>query len=552
MRTWSAVQESTTKEKQRILIVDDEPNAQYIFESMLLHEGYRLSYASRGREALAQIDELEPDLILLDVMMPEMDGFEVCRHIKSVDRWRHIPVILITALDGKNILVRGLDAGADEFVTKPVTGSELRARVRSMLRIKTQYDLLHAQRQQLDAALKLSDKLANDLAQHLEELRLLHEVGLRLMSNLDTDSVLSLISQTSFSIVPKASQCLLHFLVSSDQPVLTVSLSPYSSSKIVHPEIGIEDIVKQAIEARTPICMPDASREIDRLVPPFDEMRALLVMPLHDDHHTLGALSIYSREANVFEEGHRHVLSILANQASVAINKARYFEERDMLRQREREAVRELFERYVSPRVVDRLLESIDPVVLGGQRHEISVLFADIPGFTTYSEQLPPERLVSVLNQYLGLAIEMVQTEDGTLDKFMGDAVMAFFNAPVAQNDHTLRAVRAALAMQRTIESYNERASGRNGLIFNIGIHTGPAIVGNVGTMQHMNYTAIGDTVNLAKRLQETAHDGQIIMSREAYESVKEMVVVQDMGSLIVKGRSTPVDAFLLLSLKDN
>jgi len=551
MGTWSVLQETTAKEKQRILIVDDEPNAQYIFESMLLHEGYRLSYASRGRDALAQIDDIEPDLILLDVMMPEMDGFEVCRHIKSVERWRHIPVILITALDGKNILVRGLDAGADEFVTKPVTGSELRARVRSMLRIKAQYDMLHAQRQELDAALKLSDKLANDMAQHLEELRVLHEVGLRLMSNLDTDSVLSLISQTSLNIVPQASQCLLHFLSSTDMPLLTISLSPFSSSKIVHAEVGIEDIVKRAIESRTPICLPDVSREGYDLVPPFDRMRALLVTPLYDDSHTLGALSVYSNEVNVFEEGHRHILSILANQASVAINKAQYFEERDMLRQREREAVRELFERYVSPRVVDRLLESIDPVVLGGQRHEISVLFADIPGFTTYSEQLPPERLVNVLNQYLGLAIETVQTEDGTLDKFMGDAVMAFFNAPLVQSDHTLRAVRAALAMQRTITAYNRKSNGHNGLIFNIGIHTGPAIVGNVGTMQHMNYTAIGDTVNLAKRLQETARDGQIIMSYEAYESIKERVIVQDLGSLIVKGRAMPVDAYLLLGLKE-
>jgi two-component system, sensor histidine kinase and response regulator len=127
-----------------VLVVDDEPMGFDVIEAHLYREGYDLHYAASGLEALSLMDSLEPDVILLDVMMPEMDGIEVCRHLKSEPHWKHIPVIVVTALNSKEDLARSLDAGADDFLTKPVSGIELRARVRSMLRIKQQYDALQA------------------------------------------------------------------------------------------------------------------------------------------------------------------------------------------------------------------------------------------------------------------------------------------------------------------------------------------------------------------------------------------------------------------------
>lgn len=129
---------------QKVLVVDDEPNNYDVIEAFLLREGYELSYASSGRAALDQIDLFRPDVILLDVMMPGMDGLEVCRQLKADPQWKHIPVILVTALNAKEDLARGLEAGADDFIAKPVNGLELRARVRSMLRIKSQFDSLAA------------------------------------------------------------------------------------------------------------------------------------------------------------------------------------------------------------------------------------------------------------------------------------------------------------------------------------------------------------------------------------------------------------------------
>jgi signal transduction histidine kinase len=146
--------------KVSVLVVDDEPSGFDVIEAHLYREGYDLVYASSGREALNKIDSLEPDVILLDVMMPQMDGIEVCQHLKSDPHWQHIPIIIVTALNSKADLARSLDAGADDFLTKPVSGIELRARVRSMLRIKHQYDALQSTLQMRE---DLSNMIVHDL-----------------------------------------------------------------------------------------------------------------------------------------------------------------------------------------------------------------------------------------------------------------------------------------------------------------------------------------------------------------------------------------------------
>ncbi len=141
-------------ETPRVLIVDDEPSARQTMEMLLYKEGYEMLFAANGPEALASLEMTPPDVIMLDVMMPGMDGFEVCRHVKQNDNLSHIPIILVTALDSKRDLARGLDAGADDFLHKPYNSLELRARVRSMLRIKRRHD-------DLEAALRLRDDLSN-------------------------------------------------------------------------------------------------------------------------------------------------------------------------------------------------------------------------------------------------------------------------------------------------------------------------------------------------------------------------------------------------------
>lgn len=156
-------------EKKSVLVVDDEPNGFDVIEAHLYREGYELFYASSGKEALNCLDTVEPDVILLDVMMPQMDGIEVCSLIKSDPYWKHIPIIMVTALTSKEDLARSLNAGADDFLTKPVSGIELRARVRSMLRIKEQYDALEAT---LELREELSKMIVHDLRNPLTNILL--------------------------------------------------------------------------------------------------------------------------------------------------------------------------------------------------------------------------------------------------------------------------------------------------------------------------------------------------------------------------------------------
>ena len=220
----------------------------------------------------------------------------------------------------------------------------------------------------------------------------------------------------------------------------------------------------------------------------------------------------------------------------------------DMTERKKLEAQRRLLERMVSTAVLDQ----IDPnsLQIGGKRVDITILFADIRGFTTYSEKQTPEQLVSVLNRYLAAAAEAVLFEEGTVDKFLGDAVMAWFNAPLRQPDHTLRAVRAALMLRDSIAALHRELPERDHLSFGVGIHYGDAILGLIGTEKRLEYTAISDSVNIAKRIQENAARNQILISKEAYERVQDQIEAKAYAPLLVKGKTHPIDVYEVLGLK--
>ncbi len=220
----------------------------------------------------------------------------------------------------------------------------------------------------------------------------------------------------------------------------------------------------------------------------------------------------------------------------------------DLTERKRLEAQRRLFERMVSPAVIQQL--DPDKIHLGGQRQFITVLFADVRGFTRFSESLAPEQLVTVLNYYLAAAAEAILAQEGTVDKFMGDGVMAWFNAPIPQPDHTLRAVKAALGMRAAVESLHQNLPPEFRLGFGTGIHYGPAVLGLVGSERRVDYTAIGDSVNTAKRIQENAAQGQILISAETYRSVAEEIIVRQVEPVLAKGKSQPVEVFEVMGLK--
>ena len=220
----------------------------------------------------------------------------------------------------------------------------------------------------------------------------------------------------------------------------------------------------------------------------------------------------------------------------------------DMTERKHLEAQRRLLERMVSPAVLDQI--NPDSLQIGGKRTEITILFADIRGFTSYSEKQTPEELVSVLNCYLAAGAEAVLREEGTVDKFLGDAVMAWFNAPLPQPDHTLRAVRAALDLKSAVEKLHREMPPEAHLSFGVGIHFGEAVLGWIGTEKRLEFTAIGDSVNTAKRIQENSTQNQILISKEAYERVKDQVAATAYGPMKVKGKTEVIDVYEVRGLK--
>ncbi|MEP7136299.1 MAG: adenylate/guanylate cyclase domain-containing protein [Chloroflexota bacterium] len=220
----------------------------------------------------------------------------------------------------------------------------------------------------------------------------------------------------------------------------------------------------------------------------------------------------------------------------------------DLTERKKLEAQRRLFERMVSPAVIEQL----DPnsLQLGGKRQDITVLFADVRGFTSFSETQEPEKLVSILNRYLGAMAESVLSQEGTIDKFMGDAIMSWFNAPVPQADHTLRAVKAALAIRDAFEGLYKVLPKEAHLAFGAGIHYGDAVLGLIGTDRRIEYTAISDSVNTAKRLQENSAKNQIIISRAAYARVMDDIEVRPIAPVSAKGKTAPLEVYEVLGLK--
>ena len=220
--------------------------------------------------------------------------------------------------------------------------------------------------------------------------------------------------------------------------------------------------------------------------------------------------------------------------------------------QRQTEEIQRLFGRYVHPAVVQQLLADSSAINLGGETREITVLFADIRGYTQLAERIAPDELVRILNDYLNILTAAIWREEGTLTMFIGDALMAIFNAPLAQTDHATRAVRAAWAMRAALQRHHAALPpDAESVHYGIGVHTGLAVVGNIGSREHLqNYTAIGDAVNIAQRLQAGAAD-QIILSAATYAAVAPQVLAHTLGPLVVKGKTQPLQVYQLDGLQD-
>lgn len=219
---------------------------------------------------------------------------------------------------------------------------------------------------------------------------------------------------------------------------------------------------------------------------------------------------------------------------------------------REKEVIKGAFSKYVTKSVVDRILEHKDGLKLGGEKKVVTIFFSDIRGFTPMSEALSAEEVVHILNEYFTAMTAIIFKYEGTLDKFMGDAIMAVYGAPIEYPDHAERAVLAAVEMSEKMKELQAkwRTEGKKEVNIGIGINTGEVVVGNIGSNERMEYTAIGDNVNLTQRLESVAEKGQILISAATYEKVKHKIDAVMLDPIKVKGKTDKVLAYSVTGLK--
>jgi adenylate cyclase len=229
---------------------------------------------------------------------------------------------------------------------------------------------------------------------------------------------------------------------------------------------------------------------------------------------------------------------------------------RYIIEEREKRKIRGAFSFYVNPSVVNEMLKNPEKLKLGGDKKELSVLFSDIRGFTTLAEEMEPETLVNLLNEYLTDMTNVVFEFDGLLDKYIGDAVMAVFGAPLEQADHPMLACRTALKMLERLRKMQEKweAEGTPRLDIGIGINTGPMVVGNMGSERRFDYTVMGDSVNLASRLEgiNKEYGTQVVISEFTHDRVKDDFFCRELDAVRVKGKVRPVKIFELVALRSD
>lgn len=373
-------------------------------------------------------------------------------------------------------------------------------------------------------------------------LRMLAEIGRTLVSSQSLQDVLNRVVDVAFSAVP-CERAFLMLRDSADEALAARVLRHRDGSTPANPTLS-RTVVRRVMKERVAILASDATTDpglgaTDSIV--AHNIRSFMCAPLWRGEEVIGVLYVDSPRSAKFAPKDLDAFTVLTNAAAVAIEQARLSNQ--LLEETRR---RERLQRYHSPAVVSRILHRGGATDEGmrAQEREVTVMFCDLVGFTSLCEHLQPTEAAGLLNGFLTKMTDVVFEYEGTLDKYLGDALLAVFGSPFDDPHHALKAVHAALAMRRALPEMNRLHEGKP-LEMRIAINTGTALTGDIGSPRRREFTVLGDVVNTASRIEgEVAAPGQIVISGNTYEKVKGKVHVTPLGSRMLRGRTTPLDMY--------
>ncbi len=478
--------------RPRVLLIDDSDVVRRHSGSILADAGYEVVLAVDGDEGLERCRKERPDLVLSDVEMPKRDGFALCKAIKQDPELAHIPVVICSALGETSDLERGFDAGADDYLVKPVVAEELVSRLKAILA-----QTLPSERERV---LVVDDSAA---IRHLVADSLRRQ-GFRVETAIDGQDGAEKALAAVGTAPPQGPFDLI--LTDYDMPRM-------NGFQLVH-------ALKRDLRTReTPIVMLTArDTKRDQAQMRAAGLTSYLVKPFSTDK----CVAIVERslaEARLRRYKQASRLYISAGGVKAAEQKA---------------AASDV---YGSVRAVE-----IDA----------TLLFSDVSGFTAMSSKMTASEVIALMNAYFDELCPVVVEHGGDIDKFIGDAIMAVFQDDARfEEPHALRAARAAWAMQRALDRFNERRVAQDPeakkVIMRVGLNAGPLVRGDLGSrFVRRDYTCIGDTVNRAQRHESACPLGGVLLSQTVYDRVRDLVEVEEIGGIKLKGLSEPVSAYSL------
>ncbi len=479
------------RDKDVIVIVDDKPTNLGVLFDFLTDSGFKVLVAQDGESAIQKVEYAHPDLILLDVMMPGIDGFETCRRLKGKPSTQDIPIIFMTALSETVDKVKGFTLGAVDYITKPVQQEEVRARVSTHLTIRKLQKKLEAQNVQLQQEIRERQQAEESRKQAEEKYRSIFENA--------TEGI--------FQITPDG-----RYITAN--PALA-NIYGYSSP---------EELMAELNTITQPIYVEAMRRE---------DLAALLQ---RDDMLSDAESQVYRKDRSTIwiSENIRAVKdangNLLYYEGTVA----------DITERRHAEAALRVARKKAELLLLNILPQPVAERLKRGQHtiaesfEEVTVLFADLVNFTEFSTQTSPTQLVELLNVIFSKFDRLAEQHRVEKIKTIGDAYMAVAGLPTPRRDHAQAIAQMALDMQAAIAQFNANAS--ESFKIRIGINSGPVVAGVIG-IKKFSYDLWGDTVNTASRMESHGIPGYIQVTAATYERLKDQYVFVQRGPIEVKGK---------------